>query len=132
MDIYPYVQRTKSRRTRHVLSLRESDDRVTRTMGGICCSFSLLSKTLFGSTESRNTVYRCHHDPHRRLCRHNRIKVTVAGAIRRLRAAGRLDTIGDLVPGETNELTSGTIIDIGGVQVKLTEACCRPSESGSG
>ncbi|CAM9737186.1 unnamed protein product, partial [Ectocarpus sp. 13 AM-2016] len=44
-------------------------------------------------------------------------EVTVAGAIRRLRAAGRLDTIGDLVPGETNELSSGTVIDIGGVQV---------------
>ncbi|CAM9116456.1 unnamed protein product [Ectocarpus fasciculatus] len=49
-------------------------------------------------------------------------EVTVAGAIRRLRAAGRLDTIGDLVPGETNELTSGTIIDIGGVQMLYESA----------
>ncbi|CAM9435056.1 unnamed protein product [Ectocarpus sp. 4 AP-2014] len=49
-------------------------------------------------------------------------EVTVAGAIRRLRAAGRLGTIGDLVPGETNELSSGTIIDIGGVQMLYESA----------
>lgn len=132
MEIYPYAQRTKPRPTRHVVSLWGSDDLVTRTLGGIRCSFSLLSKTFFGPTESQNPVYRCRHNPRRRLRRHIRTKVTVAGAIRRLRAAGRLDTIGDLVPGETNELSSGTIIDIGGVQVKLTEACCVSSERGSG
>lgn len=114
------------------ISLRESDDLAQGQDGRYLLQFSLLSKTVFGSTEKRNPAFRCCHDPRRRLRRYIRTKVTVAGAIRRLRAAGRLDTIGDLVPGETNELTSGTLIDIGGVQVKLTGACCIPSERGRG
>lgn len=44
-------------------------------------------------------------------------QVTVAGAIRRPRV-GRLDMIGDLVPEEDNVLTTGTVIDVGGVQVR--------------
>lgn len=31
---------------------------------------------------------------------------------------GRLDAIGQLMPEESNELTNGTVIDIGGVQVR--------------
>ncbi|CAM9876174.1 unnamed protein product, partial [Hapterophycus canaliculatus] len=48
-------------------------------------------------------------------------KVTVTGAVRRTRV-GCLDTVGDLVPGETNELTSGTVIDVGGVQMLFESA----------
>lgn len=44
------------------------------------------------------------------------LKVTVTGDMRRTRI-GRLDNVGDLIPGETNELTSGTVVDVGGVQV---------------
>lgn len=40
----------------------------------------------------------------------------MAGDMRRPRL-GRLDAIGELMPGESNELTTGTVIDIGGVQV---------------
>lgn len=31
--------------------------------------------------------------------------------------AGNLNAVGPLVSGENNELTSGTVIDVGGVQV---------------
>lgn len=38
------------------------------------------------------------------------------GAIRQTRV-GRLDAVGAHVPDETNELISGTVVDVGGVQV---------------
>lgn len=41
----------------------------------------------------------------------------MAGAVRQPRV-GNLDIIGDLVPDENNELTCGTVIDVGGVQVR--------------
>lgn len=44
-------------------------------------------------------------------------KVTIAGAMHRPRV-GSLDTIGELIPEESNELTAGTVIDVGGVQVR--------------
>ena len=43
-------------------------------------------------------------------------KVTVAGAVRQPRV-GHLHALGALMRNETNELTSGTVIDVGGVQV---------------
>lgn len=44
-------------------------------------------------------------------------KVTIAGAMHRPRV-GSLDTIGELIPEESNELTAGTVVDVGGVQVR--------------
>lgn len=53
-------------------------------------------------------------------------KVTVAGAIRRPRV-DRLDAVGELMPEENNELTSGTVIDVGGVQVRLSREAYKGS-----
>lgn len=46
--------------------------------------------------------------------------MTVRGAIRRPRV-GRLDVIGELMPEENNDITTGTVIDVGGVQASSAD-----------
>lgn len=46
-------------------------------------------------------------------------QVTVAGAMHRPRVH-ELEKIGELMPEETNELTTGTIVDFGGVQASAS------------
>ena len=45
----------------------------------------------------------------------------MAGGMRRPRL-GRLDAVGELMPEESNELTTGTVIDVGGVQVRFSKS----------
>lgn len=53
-------------------------------------------------------------------------KVTVAGAVRQPRV-GHLHAVGALMHDENNELTCGTVIDVGGVQVwSMDKGLCVP------